>query len=173
MESITPQLKTEGFSCHLIYKKVIIMKTEYIKENLSWEIIKNVTNSLTNQIYFGELKTPGKIDKNRAYISANSYGGRDYNSTDISTLGEDEDVWDSLGAEGTSFMYFSSYSSGNELFAKKQKDNSWNLEYVPDENNPNYRGYYFEMWENPEKVAPLNIEEIYQSINDYKKRNKN
>jgi hypothetical protein len=67
--------------------------------------------------------------------------------------------WYAFRQRDVSRLEWISYSSGSRLVATKQAKNKWNLVFVPSCSQPMYRGYYYQIWENPEGVENLRYQE--------------
>jgi len=134
-----------------------------MKKEINWQVVCNIVNATTNQIYLADETDPGSVRPNRAYISNCSLGGRGYvadEDADIFTAGNGEFTWESLGEKGLKEIYLESAESGSNITITKE-DGRWFIEYGygPD---PSYKGFYWDMYSDPEAVKPLDMEYVTQ-----------
>ncbi len=126
---------------------------------VSWEVVRNIANSLTNQLlYLGK-----EVDIEQAHMSDffqgpvrkfvleegktgnwrsaewDGQGWHAFDEDDVSEL-----YWESLGSQYT--------PPGSTIKAIKIKKGEWNICFIPSSKDPTYRGYYFDLYSNPDKV---------------------
>ena len=143
----------------------IIMNTQsnmFSAKTVNWGVVRNIANSLTNQLYMGE-----GADIVQAHVSSFRQGPeREYtlepehkgNWRDAGKMGG----WMAFDEADVSRLYWASMSSGNALEAVKQEAGKWLLRYIQSETDPEHRGQYFGMYENPEGVQNVDAAYVYQ-----------
>lgn len=131
---------------------------EIMEKWVGWEAIRNVANSLTNQL----LDVGGEaVDINKAHISQCFAQGalrrvtleQDYRGGWVE--GFDGGGWLAVTEEEISQIYWESLTSGNALEATKESPGTWRLRYIPSESDPDYRGCYFEIFQQPDDVKNI------------------
>jgi len=120
---------------------------------VSWEVVRNIANSLTNGLYPGE-----GVDINQAHMSSFDDGpmreftleegrGGDWRDADWDGQG-----WYALDEDDVCELYWKSWKSVSGLEAVKERKGKWNIRFIPSQDDPTYRGRYYELYEYPEQV---------------------
>lgn len=146
----------------------------YPKKSVSWEAVRNIANSLTNQLYIARNGSE-KLDLSLAYVSNKSFGGRNVKA--ISSSGEfgvDDFTWTAYKEDDLEGLNFVSGSSGSRLVAEK-KNGCWEIQYIPPEDKNGedittngygtkidrfYQGAYFNLYVLGNDVANVNEEYV-------------
>lgn len=124
---------------------------------VSWETVRNIANSMTNQLYLGGAD----VDISQAHMSTDSFGGRDW------TLepGREGNFrcggmgWWAFEEADVSRLCLTSGTSGSGIEAIKLRSGVWKLRFIPS-NNPTYMGCYFSLFDNPESVGNIDPEYV-------------
>ena len=145
----------------------------YPKKSVSWGVVRNIINSLTNQLYLARNGSE-KLDLSLAYVSNNSWGTRSVEANgSVGEFGEGDFTWNAYREEDLEGLDFSSGSSGSRLVAEKVGD-YWEIQYIPPEDKNDgeartdmygnkldrfYQGTYFGLYALGDDVP--NVDEEY------------
>jgi hypothetical protein len=133
------------------------------KKFVSWDVVRNIANRLTNQLYMGD-----GVDISEAHMSCFTQGPSRNWKLEESRTGNFRssegslDGWMAFCEEDVSQLLWESLTSGNKLEAVKIGPNKWELTYIPSLTDPNYRGCYFGIFEDPESMENIDASYVYQ-----------
>lgn len=125
-------------------------------KNVTWEMVRNLSNRLTNQLYLGL-----GVDASQAHMSDFPGGPvREFfslrNEYRKCTCNPDcQEGWFAFNEEDVNFLRWKSLSSGSILEAEKVGQGRWTLTFIPSTANPDYRGHYFYLFSEVENLENI------------------
>jgi len=131
----------------------------FAKKKVTWEVVRNIANNLTNG-----LDGHPDLDPEKAHLSW--FSGGPQREVVFTESGEENhdwigpteegwgdprfDGWIVLGEEDAEKIIWRS-GSGVKLVVAKTEE-GWTLEFIPSPDRPDYRGRYFQFYDQPELV---------------------
>lgn len=126
---------------------------------VDWTVVRNIANNLTNQ-----LDTGDGVDVTQAHMSFFGQGPiREYTLApgkkgEWRSVGGSKDGWRAFVDGDVIRLYWQSASSGCGLEARLlDPGNQWQLWFFPSENDPHYRGRYYYLYENAERIGNISL----------------
>ncbi|NCU41822.1 MAG: hypothetical protein EOM19_03815 [Candidatus Moranbacteria bacterium] len=127
---------------------------------VSWEVVRNITNVMTNQFYLGGPD----VDIERAHMSTSSFGGRDWTlepgRTGKFLSGGNWGGWWAFDEMDVSRLFLLSATSRSGIEATKLSSGVWKLRFIPSPNDPTYRGCYYSLFMGAEGVKNIDPEYV-------------
>lgn len=131
---------------------------------VGWEVVRNIANNLTNQLYLGE-----GVKIKEAHISSGwSQGpGREWklepSHTGCYRPASKNAGWLAFQEEDVRQLSWWSMTSECQLRADKISHNQWELTFIPSPKFPLYRGSYYGMYEEPHLIENVDPSYVYQT----------
>ncbi len=124
---------------------------------VSWEIVRNIANSMTNQLYLGGPE----VDINQAHMSTSSFGVREWTLEPgrTGTFRYGGMGWWAFDEEDVARLLLVSGTSGSGIEATKLSSGVWKLRFIPS-NDPTYMGCYFGLFAEAKGVKNIDPEYV-------------
>ncbi len=132
-------------------------------KTVSWEVVRNIANALTNQLYLGQ-----GVDLSQAHLSSFFDGPKREFILEDGHRGDwrvcqGENGWHAFHEEDVRQLLWASHTSGNALQARKEEAGKWLLEYIPSVTDPFHRGVYYGLYENSENVKNIEFKQDHEA----------
>ena len=121
-------------------------------KQVSWAQVCELSISLTNQLSNNGVPRPGLsylYDESRdAYQGERQLLGYREEAEHLIPLPDLAGCWYGFKPDQVDKLVWTSRRSKSQLVASKNDDGSWALEFVPSPEDPEYRGWYWQLFSN-------------------------